>query len=241
MTMDDKLMISSFFWHLGGFGQLVKDLRKILKIIESFNWSWFINNVSCNRIENKDLKKIGWVWWEPGSYLGTGDLSKPGGNDGDDDYDHGGGNYNKKALGLAALHQHRNVIQTWKRLATPRRMHNCFSGANFMVTMVIITAVMVIIMVVMVIIMVSMRMVMVNAWSWHLWPPMHCNGVTVSVQSWCYGDAPGHWAALKVHLIDCQGRHQVLKDDFLESCLAAQSIWFFSFGLEIKSNVRSFV
>ena len=96
MTMDDKLMISSFFWHLGGFGQLVKDLRKILKIIESFNWSWFINNVSCNRIENKDLKKIGWVWWEPGSYLGTDDLSKPGGNDGDDD--HGGGNYNKKVF-----------------------------------------------------------------------------------------------------------------------------------------------
>ena len=79
-------------------------------------------------------------------------------------------------------------------------MHNCFSGANFMVTMVIITAVMVIIMVttmvmimvVKAIIMVSMRMVMVKAWSWHLWPPMHCNGVTVSVRSWCYGDAPGH-------------------------------------------------
>ena len=100
---------------------------------------------------------------------------------------------------------------------------------------------MVMIMVVKAIIMVSMRMVMVNAWSWHLWPPMHCNGVTVSVQSWCYGDAPGHWVASKVHLIDCQGRHQVLKDDFLESCSAAQSIWFFSFGLQIKFKVRSFV
>ena len=68
-------------------------------------------------------------------------------------------------------------------------MHNCFSGANFMVTMVIITAVMVIIMVstivmimvVKAIIMVSMKMVMAfmatNALQW-------CHGLSTVLVLW---------------------------------------------------------